>query len=70
MSIAVSAVSNYAGANRGVVLQAQSRFKGLGDRVGAAGRRAVDLIFGHKCRQAEVVVPKIKGVVVRRAAAV
>lgn len=65
VSVAVPAVPNYAGANRRIILQAQSRFKGLGYRVGAAGR-AVDLRFGDKCRQAEVVVPEIKGVVIRR----
>ena len=63
VSVAVPAVPNYAGANRGVILQAQGRFQGLGDRVGAAGRA---LVLGDKCRQAEVVVPKIKGVIIRR----
>jgi len=62
--VAVPAVPNYAGANRGVVLQAQGGFEGLGYGVGAAGR-AVDLVFGDQCRQAEVVVPKIEGVVIR-----
>lgn len=66
VSVAVPAVRDYAGAYRGVVLQAQGRFKGLGYRVGAAGR-AVDFIFGDKCGQAEVVVPKIKGVIIGRA---
>lgn len=65
VSVAVPSVPNYAGTNRGIVLQAQGRFKRLGYRVRAAGR-AVDLIFGDKSRQAEVVVPKIKGVIIRR----
>lgn len=64
MSIAVPALPNYAGANRRII-QAQGRFKRLGDRVGTTGR-AVDLAFGDKCRQAEVVVPEIKGVIIRR----
>lgn len=63
--VGVPAVPNYAGANRGIVLQSQSRFKRLGYRVRAEGR-TVDLIFGDKCRQPEVVVPKIKGVIIRR----
>lgn len=62
--VGVPAVPNYAGANRGIVLQSQSRFKRLGYRVRAEGR-TVDLIFGDKCRQPEVVVPKIKGVIIR-----
>lgn len=65
VSVAVPAVPNYAGANRGIVFQAQSRLKRLSYRVGVAGR-TVDLIFGDECRQAEVVVPKIKGVIIRR----
>lgn len=64
VSVAVPALPNYAGANRRIV-QAQGRLKRLGYRVGATGR-AVDLIFGDKCREAEVVVPKIKGVIIRR----
>lgn len=62
--VAVPAVANYARTNRGIVLQAQGRFERLGYRVRPEGRA---LVLGDKCRQAEVVVPKIKSVIIGRA---
>ena len=64
--VAVPAVRNYARANRGVVLQPQGGLQRLGDGVRAEGG-TVDLSLGHKCGQAEVVVPEVKRVITGRA---